>query len=59
MNPLWLMRMAKWAHHPPSLRQVKIGAAVLAAVLAIWGLEAAGLWPDWATLERQPRVPRL
>lgn len=30
-----------------------LGVAVLVAVVA--GLEAAGLWPDWATSERLPR----
>lgn len=58
MNPLWLMRMAKWARRPPSLRQVQIGAVVLALALAIWGLEALGLWPDWARIEKTPRLPR-
>ncbi|SOC11682.1 hypothetical protein [Rhodobacter maris] len=59
MNPLWLMRMAKWVRHPPSLRQVQIAAVVIALVALIWGLDHFGFWPDWARVERAPRVPRL
>ena len=55
----WLLRMAKWARHPPSMRQVRIGAVVLALVLAVWGLDLAGLWPDWARADKVSRVPRL
>ena len=56
MNPLWLLRMARWVRHPPSVRQVQIGAVVLALAAAIWGLDAAGLWPDWARLEKHPGI---
>ncbi len=59
MNMGWLLRMAKWARHPPSMRQVRIGAVVLALVLAVWGLDLAGLWPDWARADKVSRVPRL
>jgi len=32
--------------------------ATLGIVAAIWGIEAAGLWPDWLSSEpvRRPRV---
>ncbi|QFT59845.1 hypothetical protein FIU94_13510 [Sulfitobacter sp. THAF37] len=55
MNPIWLMRMAKWARNPPSAARVKLvlGAVVLA--LLIIGIEWMGWWPDWATAERVPR----
>lgn len=59
MNLTWLLRMAKWARRPPSMKQVKIGAVVLALAVAIWGLDAAGLWPDWARLEKPPKPGKL
>ncbi len=59
MSLTWLLRMAKWARHPPSMRQVQIGAVVLALALAIWGLDHFGFWPDWARVEKAPRAPRL
>ena len=52
MNPHWLMRMARWARHPPSARRVLLVLAVLAlcglvyAVEQIWGL------PGWMHAER-------
>jgi len=59
VNPLWILRMAQWLRHPPSPRRVAIGAVVMALVALIWGLDVAGLWPDWARTERAPRLPRL
>lgn len=50
MNPLQLLRMAKWARHPPSLARVKLGAVVLALCLALWGIEQLWGWPDWLTV---------
>ena len=55
MSPLWLLRMAQWLRHQPSRRQVLIGAVVLGAALAVVAVEKAGLWPDWARVERVRR----
>jgi len=55
MNPNWLLRMKRWAQHPPSPRRVKLVFAVVAICLVIVGLEWMGWWPDWATTERMPR----
>ncbi|KAF0677476.1 hypothetical protein [Profundibacterium mesophilum] len=52
MNPAWLLRMVRWARRPPSRKRVALMLAVAAIALAIAGLEAAGLWPEWATLDR-------
>lgn len=51
----WLLRMAKWARHPPSKRRVTIGAVVLAVALLVVGIEHLGLWPDWARVEKVRR----
>jgi hypothetical protein len=55
MNPIWLMRMARWARNPPSSRRVIMVCAVIGVAATIWGIEALGWWPDWATTERIPR----
>jgi hypothetical protein len=51
MYPSWLMRMARWVRHPPSPRAVRGLLIVLGLCLALVGIEALGLWPDWATTE--------
>lgn len=55
MNPIWLLRMSRWARNPPSARRVKLVLAVVAIIAVIWGIERMGWWPDWATAERMPR----
>ena len=55
MNPIWLLRMSKWARNPPSAGRVKLVLAIVALALVIAGLEWMGWWPDWATAERMPR----
>jgi hypothetical protein len=46
MNFHWLLRMARWARHPPSARHVMLVAVVVVLGLALAGLERAGLWPE-------------
>ncbi|NNK15271.1 MAG: hypothetical protein HKP51_00025 [Sulfitobacter sp.] len=55
MNPIWLLRMSKWARNPPSATRVKLVFGIIAAAAIIWGIEWMGWWPDWATAERIPR----
>lgn len=50
MNWMHLLRMARWAHRPPSERRVRLVLLVLAACFVIFGIEWLGLWPDWARL---------
>lgn len=49
MNPRHFLRMSRWARKPPSDRRVKLVFGIIALCLMIWGIEALGLWPDWAT----------
>ncbi|NUB43207.1 hypothetical protein GEU84_002325 [Fertoebacter nigrum] len=49
MNLVWLMRMARWARHPPSWGRVKLVAAVVALCLLLVGIEVFLGWPDWLT----------
>lgn len=58
MNPLWLLRMARWARHPPSARGVILVVAVLAACLALTGVEHIWGWPSWLTVNGRIRGPK-
>ena len=57
MNPMWLMRMARWARHPPSMRTVLLVGGLLAVCLAVWGAEQIWGWPDWLTVNGRVRRP--
>ncbi len=48
----WLMRAKRWAQHPPSPRRVALVLAVVAASLAIAGIEHYAGWPDWLRVNR-------
>lgn len=52
MNPLWLMRMSRWARQVRSPGQVIAVIAIVIACLAIYGIERYIGWPDWATAQR-------
>lgn len=52
MNPIWLMRMAKWVRHPPSWGRVKLVVGVIAACFVIFGIEYFWGWPDTLTPDR-------
>ena len=58
MNSVWLMRLSQLARKRPSRNRVLLIGSVVALITVVWGLETLGLWPDWATAERVPRVPR-
>lgn len=45
----WLIRMARWARHPPSPGRVKLVFGVIAACLLLYGVEMIWGWPDWLT----------
>ncbi len=47
-----LVRMARWAHRPPSWRMVKFVLGLLALLLAIAAIEKWVGWPDRLTAER-------
>ena len=49
MNPLWFLRMARWAKRPPSEARVKLVLAVIAASLLLFGYEWWFGWPEWLT----------
>ncbi|MFM9858741.1 hypothetical protein RUR49_09665 [Pseudoxanthobacter sp. M-2] len=52
-----LPRLAMWIRRPPSPRRMLIIAIVVAAALAIAGIERYVGWPEALTVERLPRNP--
>ncbi len=52
MNPIWFMRMARWARKPPSWSRVKLVVGVVLTCLVIVGLEYVWGWPAALTLQR-------
>lgn len=50
----WLIRMSRWSRHPPPPWKVALVLAVVAACLALWGIEKLWGWPAWATVNRLP-----
>lgn len=60
MNQRWLLRMARWAHNPPSAGRVKLVLGVVAVALALVGLEYVFGCPEWLQLNRPiGRAPKL
>ncbi|CAM3149083.1 hypothetical protein PANO111632_05255 [Paracoccus nototheniae] len=57
-NLMWLVRAARWVRNPPSAKMVMMVFGIIAVGLIIAGVEMLGYWPEWATMERQPRFPR-
>lgn len=55
MNPNWLLRMSKWARHPPSMGRVKLVLSVIAFCLALVAIERWIGWPEWLAVNPQPR----
>ncbi len=55
MNLRWLLRMSRWARHPPSQKRVVLFLVVLGVCLLLFGFERLFGWPDWLTLQNMPR----
>lgn len=50
MNYRWILRASRWARNPPSLARVILVFSIVAACLALLGLEHFNLLPDWMAL---------
>ena len=50
MTPTQLLRMARWARHPPSPARVRLVVTVMALCFALWGVELIWGWPEALTL---------
>ncbi|EPX79103.1 hypothetical protein [Litoreibacter arenae] len=58
MSWRWLLRASMWVRRPPSDRRVKLVVGLIVVCILIALIEHYVGWPDWATMERAPRVPR-
>jgi len=58
MNIYWLLRMARWARHPPSPARVRLVLIVVAITAIIAGIEYFFGWPESLSLEPQKRFMR-
>lgn len=58
MTPVWFLRMARWARHPPSPGRVKLVLAVLAACVALVAVERLAGWPEALTVDGFGRAGR-
>lgn len=54
MNPMWLVRMKRWARNPPSWGQVKFVVAIVLICLALYAVERIWGWPELLTPNRAP-----
>ena len=52
----WMVRAARWAHHPPPMWKVLVVLAVIAFCVGIVALDKAGLWPAWLHVNSGPRM---
>ncbi len=55
MNIRFLLRMARWARHPPSQGRVKLVLGVVALALLLFAIERLAGWPEWLTTGGDPR----
>ncbi len=58
MNPLWFLRMARWARRPPSALHIKVFLCVLALGLTLAGIEYFWGWPEWLTVNGRAKLPK-
>ena len=52
MNPIWFVRMARWARNPPSPGRVKLVLGVIVVCLALVAVERFVGWPEALTVDR-------
>lgn len=56
MNPIWFVRMARWARQRPPMWRIKLVLGVLAASFLLYGIEHVWGWPDWLTVNGKARL---
>ncbi len=61
-NPKFFLRLARWARHPPSKKQVILVLSIIGICLILVFLERFVGLPDWMQLDPRPgrgfRIPR-
>ena len=58
MDPRWLMRAKRWAQNPPSTAMVLMVLGIIAACIALWGIERVYGFPDWLAPNDMRRLGR-
>ena len=58
IGPGFLLRMARWARHPPSAARIRVMAVVVAVCALIWGIELQGWWPDWLAVNGRAKLSK-
>lgn len=56
MNPIWLIRMARWARNPAPMWRVKLVVGVVLLSLILFGIEQVWGWPEWLTVNGKVRI---
>lgn len=46
MNIAWVLRLARWARHPPGPARVRLMLVVIGIIVLIAGIEYLFGWPD-------------
>ncbi len=59
MNPIWLVRMARWVRNPPKAWQFYTVLGIVAAAAVLVGIELLFGWPEALTVEPARRGGRL
>ncbi|MDG1341289.1 MAG: hypothetical protein P8P66_15070 [Paracoccaceae bacterium] len=56
-NPIHLLRISKWARHPPAMWRLKLIVGIIIFCAIIFVIERYIGWPDALSVE--PRRPRI
>ncbi|WP_114965034.1 hypothetical protein [Alkalilacustris brevis] len=51
MNLFWLVRLRRWAQHPPSKRMMMLIAGIIAVALGLAAVEHFFGWPEALTVD--------
>lgn len=54
-NPRHFLRMARWAHRPPSEKRVKLVLLVIVLCFVVFGIERIFGFPQWLAPDNTPR----
>lgn len=56
MTVRWLLRMARWARNPPSMRRVVLVLGIVAVCLALFAVEYFIGWPEALSPDARGRL---
>ncbi|MCT8328802.1 hypothetical protein [Albidovulum sediminis] len=59
LDPRQILRLSRWARHPPSARRVAVFLGVIAASLLLAGAERLGWLPEFMTGAERVAPPKV